>query len=476
MLGGGSAPAPRNSTLEVPIDHHLTPARIRCLALALFAAIVGVFSGVVDCGFVQLDDPSHVYENAVVRGGLTPEGMRTAFSAPHASLWVPLTTLSFMLDASVLRLDPGLMHLENVVWHAGAAVFLFLALGQLTGRWRLSALVAAVFGLHPINVESVAWITERKNVLCAFFAMLSLWSWAHFAKRPRWIPWLAAFVALALALLAKPMAVTLPFALLVLDDWPLRRWGTVSWQRLIGEKAPLFALSFAASRMATWATGPRDALVSLDQLPLDSRFTNALTSIAAYLRQLLLPAEFAVLYPHPFVAQWLPGLAALALIFGVTFLAWRARKTQPWLLAGWCIFLGMLVPSLGIVQVGCQARADRFTYLAQIGLFVAVIWSADRFWPAAARRLRIPTVAALLLTLAALSARQVRAWTDSITLFEHALAVTGPHPQMLDLAAAAHERRGDAATAIRYWQHSLALLPDNPATWNELRTALARRH
>ena len=454
-------------TLAV-IDHR-APIRVRYVVLVLVAAIVCTFSGVADCDFVQLDDASHVYANAAVRRGLTLDGVRAACTTPHASLWVPLTTCSFMLDVSLCGLDPRWMHLENVAWHAAAAALLLLALHRLTGRLWPSALVAAVFGLHPINVESVAWITERKNVLCAFFTLLALLSWAHYVRRPRLLPWLGATFAFALALLAKPMAVPFPCALLLLDAWPLRRWGTFPSWRLLVEKAPLFVLSFAAARMATWATGPRDAIVDLDQLPLDSRITNALTSCAAYLRQTLLPSEFAVIYPHPLIAQWAPAASALAVLLAVTFTAWRLRRTQPWLIVGWLIFLGMLVPSLGLVQVGCQARADRFTYLSQIGLFLALAFSADRLWPRTALRFRIPAAAALLLTLAALSARQVRVWSDSETLFEHALAVTGPHPQMLDLAASAHARRGDTATAIRYWRHSLALLPDNAIAQAELR-------
>jgi hypothetical protein len=444
------------------------------IALALAAVVVAVFSGVADCDFVQLDDSSHVYENAVVRGGLTWHGIHTAFTTPHASLWVPFSTCSFMADVSLFGLDPRWFHLENVAWHAGAAVLLFLALRRLTGRLWPSALVAALFGLHPINVESVAWVTERKNVLCAFFSMLTLLSWAHYTSRPRIWLWLGTLASFALALLAKPMAVTLPCALLLFDAWPLRRWITVPWWRLLLEKLPLFALSLAASRMATWATGPRDALVSLETLSLSARLTNALTSCTAYLGQLLWPRGFAVIYPHPIDTHLLPAIAALALLLTITGLALYVRRTQPWLLTGWLLFLGTLVPALGLVQVGSQARADRFTYLAQIGLFIALVWSADRFWPASARRLRAPFAAALLLALAALTALQVRVWTDSETLFEHALTVTGPHPQMLDLAASAHARRGDDTTAVRYWRQSLALMPDGPFARAGLTQARAR--
>ena len=447
-------------------------SRVRLIALALVAAILSVFSGVLDCDFITLDDASHIYENNLVRQGLSPDGVRAAFTTPHASLWVPLTTCSFMADVSLFGLDARLMHLENVLWHAAAAVLLLLTLHRLTGRLWPSALVAAIFGLHPINVESVAWVAERKNVLCAFFSLLALLSWTHYVRHPRLLPWLATFAAFGLALLAKPMAVTIPFVLLLLDAWPLRRWCANSWRRLLQEKVPFFVLSIAASHMATWATTPRGTIVSLAELPLDARVTNALTSFVAYLRQLIFPTEFAVIYPHPIVARWLPALAALALLLAVTFAAWRLHRTQPWLLIGWLLFLGMLVPSLGLVQVGCQARADRFTYLAQIGLFVALVWSADRLWPRTALRLRAPAAAALLIVLGAMSARQVGVWSDSETLFEHSLAVTGSNPHMLDLAANVHARRGDRETAIRYWRHSLALLPDNPATLHELRLAL----
>lgn len=457
--------------LPVRVLLHDVSIRSRTIALLLAGAIVAVFSGVADCDFVPLDDSSHVYENAAVRAGLTLEGVRTAFTMPHASLWVPLTTCSLMADVSLFGLDPRWMHLENVAWHAGAAVLLFLALARMTQRLWPSALVAALYGLHPINVESVAWVAERKNVLCAFFSMLALWSWAHFVARPQILSWLGAFVAVALALLAKPMAVTLPCVLLLLDAWPLRRWGVVPWWRLLAEKAPLFALAAGASWMATWATGPREAMVTLAELPLEARFTNALTSYAAYLGQLLLPRDFAVIYPHPLAAQWVPALGALALLLGVIFVAWKLRSSQPWLLVGWLIFLGMLVPSIGLVQVGCQARADRFTYLAQIGIFVALVWSADRWirpqW-------RGPAAAAVLAALAFLTMQQVQVWRDGPTLFAHALEVTGPHPQILDLAANAHARRGETEVAIRYWRRSLALMPENPGTASELRAALGR--
>lgn len=438
------------------------------------ALIFAVYSGVTGCGFVSLDDSSHVYENEVVRGGVTWAGVQRAFSEPHASLWVPLTTLSFMADVSVFGLSPSAFHLENVAWHAAAAVLLFLALRALTGRVWASALVAALFGVHPINVESVAWITERKNVLCGFFSLLTLWCWAHYARAGKWWPWFAAHGAFALALLAKPMAVPLPAALLLLDAWPLRRWRVLPWWRLLAEKSLLFALAVTSSRVTLWATAPRGSLVTFAELPFASRLTNALTACVTYLGQLVCPRDFAVLYPHPVVARWGPALAALALLLALTGAAWRWRKTQPWLLTGWLFFLGMIVPTMGLVQVGSQAHAGRFTYLAQMGIFVALVWSADHLWPAVASRWRAPAAGVVLVALAAGTMAEVPVWTDSLTLFEHSLAVTGPHPQVLDLLATTHARRGDDTTAVHYWRDSLERLPDNAPSWNSLGAALLR--
>lgn len=438
------------------------------IACGLVAAIALAYAGVLGCGFVRLDDTSHVFENPLVRGGLSLRGIATAFTTPHASLWVPLTTCSFMLDVSLWGLDARWFHLENVAWHAAATVLLFLALRRLTGRLWPSALVAALFALHPINVESVTWITERKNVLCAFFTMLSLLAWARFAQKGAAAAWVGSLVAFIAALLAKPMAVPLPAALLLLDAWPLERWRRCSAGRLIGEKLPFFAVAVAASRMAVWATHARDSIVDLHQLPLGARLSNALTSLAAYVRQILAPGDFAVIYPHPLVAHWPAALAALALLLGLTAAAWRIRRSQPWALVGWLFFCGMLVPSLGLVQVGSQARADRFTYLAQIGFFFALVWTADRLWPVRLARWRAPLAAALLVALASITSAQVAVWRDSVTLFEHSLSVTGPTPQTLDLSASAHAAAGKRDVAVARWRESLRLLPDNASAWHQL--------
>ena len=435
------------------------------IAAGIVALIVAAFSGVVHCDFVHLDDTSHVFENATVRAGLTMDGITHAFSTPHASLWVPLTTLSFMADVSLFGLSPLAMHIENVLWHAGAAVLLFLALRRLTGRLWPSAMVAALFAVHPINVESVAWVSERKNVLCAFFFMLALFAWSRWAMERRVAAWWGALAAFAAALLAKPMAVTLPCVLLLLDAWPLRR--RISWG-LVVEKVPFFLLSVATSLVATRATQPRGAMISVELLPMPARVTNALCSYGAYLRDLVWPENLAVFYPHPGVVQWPPALGILAGLLVVLGLAvWQWRR-HPYLLIGWLIFLGMLVPSLGLVQVGSQARADRFVYLAQVGIFTSIVWLLDSLLPA---RLRFAAAAITLGALGVTTASQVTKWENSQSLFQHATAVTKDNAMALEHLAYAFARADKMPLAVQKMEESLAIFPENAICWNELGAA-----
>lgn len=432
------------------------------------------YAGVLRCEFVVLDDTSHVTENAVVTAGLTWDGISKAFTESHASLWVPLTTVSLMADVTLFGLSAKAMHAENVAWHCAATVLLFLALSRMTGSiWR-PAVVAMLFGLHPINVESVAWVTERKNVLCAFFTFASLLCWAHYVVKMRVAAWLGALFLFACALLAKPMAVPLPFALLLLDAWPLRRWGAVPWQRLILEKAPLFALSIFVSQMALWATQTRDSAETYEVLGFAARFTNAITSIGHYLLDLLWPARFAVIYPHPISASWLPAICVGLGLLAITCAAWFFRRSHPWFIVGWLIFCGMLVPSLGFVQVGSQARADRFTYLAQTGIWVALVWTVASLRPRHFPRAFSIAVIGILLALGVLTSRQVAVWRNSVTLFQHSLAITGPHPWILDLLALSYSKQGNDKTAIGYWLKSLSLKSDNVNNWANVAAAADR--
>ncbi|MGB8169613.1 MAG: tetratricopeptide repeat protein [Chthoniobacteraceae bacterium] len=450
----------------------LTEARLVCyVVLGLLVAIVCAFAGVVRCDFIDLDDRSHVLENPLVRGGLTWVGVKEAFVTPHASLWVPLTWISFMADVSLFGLNPGAMHAVNLALHATAAVLLFLALKRMTGRLGESAVVAALFGLHPINVESVAWVTERKNVLCAVFWMLTLLAYARYAERPRAGRYLLVLAAFTFALFSKPLAVTLPCALLLLDFWPLQRHLRTPWLHLALEKLPLLAIAVFGAGMQMHAVELRGQSVALDLVPFAVRFSNAVTSYTVYLGDLAWPARLGVFYPHPLKFQTLAAALATTLLGGITFAAWRERAQRPYLLTGWCWFIGTLFPMIGFVQAGSQARADRFTYVAQIGLFVALVWlirtlPRPRFWGLAA--------AAAFVACGVLTARQVTCWNDSIALFEHTLRVTRPNARVEALAGYAYARRGDYAAAIPRYQRALLLLPDVAETWNDFGAALTR--
>jgi protein O-mannosyl-transferase len=443
-----------------------------CICIGLFAWVMLVFSGVWQAPFITLDDPDHVYENAIVRGGLTGEGVVAAFREPHACLWVPLTIVSLMADVSLFGMSAPAMHVENIAWHAGAAVLLLLALRRATGRLWPAAAVAMLFALHPINVESVAWVTERKNVLCAFWTMATLWLWFGWVQLGgRW-RYLAALGTFALALLAKPMAVPLPAALVLLDAWPLRRAAWSRWRQLALEKAPFLLLSLAASRAAMWAAGT--AKVSFADVSLEARVTNALISFANYVRQLVWPSDFAVPYPHPGLAQWPAAALAGGLLAAITFLAWRQWKDRPWLLVGWLFFLGMLVPSSGIIQVGAQARADRFTYLAQIGVFVAMVWTLAelpvRRWSPRWRPL-VGVGSAAVLSI--LTHAQACLWSDSLHLYQHSLTVTGPNPLLHKYLATVHCLRREPEKAVTLLMESVRLWPGYADAWQHLGRVLS---
>jgi tetratricopeptide (TPR) repeat protein len=442
------------------------------VALALVVAIVSAYALVVRCDFVQYDDNSHVFDNPLARGGLSLAGVRDAFTHFHASLWIPLTWISFMLDVSLFGMNPGAMHAINLALHAGSAVVMFLTLRRATGSLWASAFVAALFGLHPINVESVAWITERKNVLSMFFCVLSVSAYCRYAERPRATWYAAALVWAALSLLAKPMAVTLPCALLLLDLWPLRRHESVPWRRLGVEKIPFAALSFAASWMAMHAPQERGALVTTATLSMPSRISNALVSYAAYLGQLLWPSGFAVHYPHPIVPQPLLAGAAAAALLAVSAGALVLWKRRPYLLVGWLWFLGVLVPVLGLVQVGSQARADRFTYLPQLGVFVALTWLVRDLWPRHQSKALAAFASAVLAICAVLTSRQVATWTDTVSLFDHAIAVTANNSCAQTNAGLAQMELGHYSDAISHFQASLRITPDQPAIWNQFGASL----
>ena len=461
------------------------------LAVLLATSVLVAYAGVRQHDFVNFDDPEYVVQNRHVTSGLTFANVAWSLTAVHSANWHPLTWMSHMLDCSLHGLDPGGHHVTNVLLHALATVLLFFALRTMTGAPGRSAFVAALFALHPRNVESVAWISERKDVLSAVFWTGAMWAHAAYAQRSTLPRYLAVALLLGLGLLAKPMVVTLPAALLLLDLWPLRRIrvagigddattdvrtpAPLAVPAVVREYAPLFAIALAAAIVTFLAQRSSGAVATLAALPLGFRLQNAVVTYAGYLWSLLWPTQLAVFYPY----RTLPVAevsAALALLVALSVLAWRTRRTRPYLLVGWLWYLGTLVPVIGIVKAGDQAMADRFTYLPAIGIFLAATWAIADAASRDPRTRRALVPAAVLVAIACLltTRRQVEHWRDSVTLFRHALAVTSRnHLAELNLAAALVER-GDVAAGLEHARAAQALRPDDVKVLATLGTALAR--
>lgn len=438
------------------------------LALGLVALAVAIYWPVGGFGFVAYDDQAYVSGNEMVRRGLGWSGAAWAFRTLTAANWHPLTWLSYMLDVQLFGVDPGWHHRVNLVFHAANGVLLFAFLRSATGSLWRSALVAALFVAHPLHVESVAWISERKDVLSAFFWLLAMLAYAGYVRHPGLWRYLAVAAAFVLGLMAKPMVVTLPFALLLLDVWPLRR------RPALVEKLPLFALS-ALSCAATWVAQARSGAVRGTQwLTVAVRVENAVVSYAAYLGKTVWPSSLAALYPHP---GYQPGgipagqiALAAAVLVAITGVAILLRRSVPAIAVGWCWYLGTLVPVIGLVQVGQQSMADRYTYVPLIGIFCAVVWGLA----ALAARVRHGRIAAGAVASAAVIACAVTArhqagyWQDSIALFDHAAHVTeGNWLAWKNLGAALYES-GRMPEALAAFQEEARIDPSDPDGWFNL--------
>jgi len=443
------------------------------LAAAIAAGAFALYARTAAFPFVLFDDPNYVSEHARVLEGLTWSNVAWALTTFHFANWHPLTWLSYLLDATLLGARPGAMHLVNAGLHAANAALVFAVLHRLTGaRWR-SAMAAALFALHPTRVESVAWISERKDLLFTLFGLLAILAYERYARRPSAgrFAWVA--LAFAASLMSKSMLVTLPFLLLLLDVWPLARiadplvaslsWHEraplpqVTWRRALLEKLPLLALSAGCAALTVAAQSGAQALVPL---PPGERLANALVGYVRHLGLAAWPTGLAPFYPLPqggYPAWQVVGAAGL-LAAGCAA-AWLLLRRAPWIALGWCWFLGTLVPAIGVVQVGWQALADRYGYFPLIGLFVAAVWSADAFTRGAARRALAPAAALLLLALVALSWVQLGRWGDEIELFRHTIAVTGSNGRAHELLALALGRAGRPAEALGHAREGALLSP-----------------
>ncbi len=425
---GGGLPV-RPDPANPVADAATSPRFIVAVCLLLAAAILAVYSETFRHGFVSYDDDWYVYRNPMVKAGLSAKNIVWAFTTFYFANWHPLTWISYMLDVQLFGFQAGPEHVVNVVLHIGAAILLFLAFLRMTRRAWPSAFVAGIFALHPLHVESVAWIAERKDVLSTFFQMLALLLYAGYARKPSIAKYAGVALAFALSLLAKPMAVTFPFVLLLLDVWPLRRIqlpsGGKRLARLLWEKAPLIAMSAATSALTFLAQREAQAVATLTLVSFPRRFANAAITYLSYMGKTLWPADLGVLYPlrHPTFED---AAAAVLTLIAITVAAALAFRKRPYLLVGWLWYVGMLLPVIGLVQVGSQSMADRYTYVPMVGLSMAAIWVLDealRGRPFLQRGAVVLGVLALL-AFAAAAHRQAGYWKDSKTLFEHTLAVT----------------------------------------------------
>ncbi len=433
------------------------------VSLLLGLITLAVYWQTVNHDFVGFDDPAYITENQHIKNGLTLKSIAWSFSTMSAGNWHPLTWLSHMLDIQFYGMNPKGHHLTNVIFHILSSMLLFLVLRRMTGALWKSAFVGALFALHPLHVESVAWVAERKDVLSAFFWILTLWGYVCYVHRQGVGRYMLVLLFFILGLMSKPMIVTLPFVLILMDYWPLNRFRLPhqGCGHLILEKVPLFVLSTASCFMTFVAQRGGGAVGSLELYPLSIRIENALVSYVAYITKMVWPYDLAVLYPHPQTLPWWQVAGAGILLILIFLIIFKTMKQRPYLAVGWLWYVGGLVPVIGIVQVGSQAMADRYTYIPLIGLFIIIAWGIPELveqWRSKRKGLTlIATMTLLILTTN--TCLQIRHWADSITLFGHALHVTENNYYMHNNFGLALATQGRTKEAIKHYSESLRLAP-----------------
>lgn len=457
------------------------PASRSWLAIVVLLAVVTwfVFGQARHFAFVNWDDHEYVTENAHVRDGLTASGVVSAFTLNVAGNWQPVTVISHQIDTQLFGLDAGAHHLTSVFIHLANGLILFGLLHSLTSAMWRAAFVSAIFLVHPLHVESVAWIAERKDVLSTCLALMTMWAYATFVRRPTLPRYLAVATSYALALMAKPMVITLPLLLLLVDAWPLKRVSFAladlkTWMKLAIEKLPLFAMA-AAVGIVTLSTQQKvGAVLSLDDASLYSRVVHAIVSYATYLWKTLWPVDLSAFYPYhaPSAVSVVAALVALA---AISALAIHERIRHPYLLAGWLWFLLGLAPVIGIVQVGDQAMADRYTYFPMVGVLVALVWGVCSVMPERASS-TLTVIALVPIALSATVARaQAATWRDSITLWRHAASVTTDNSRALENLGTALRESGDLVGAFAAYSEAIRIAPRYAVLHNSLGLVLVRQ-
>ncbi len=434
------------------------------LAVAVAAVVAAVYAPMCWNNFVDYDDAQYVYENEHVLGGPTPENLLWAFTTDYAANWHPLTWVSLQIDAGLWGNNAGGYHLTALLLHAANAALFYLVLRAMTGAWGPSLFAAALWGVHPLHVESVAWITERKDTLSTFFWLLTIGAYVRYTAAPSWLRFWPVVIAFALSLLAKPMGVTLPFVLLLLDVWPLGRLRSPhKLGNFVFEKSLLFLLMLLSCGATFYAQAFGGAVRGSHEIPPLDRLGGVAVAYAVYLGLTVWPPNLAVLYPLPTASRplWQP-LVAVGVLLAITALSIRLRRTAPYLLVGWLWYLGTLVPVIGLMQVGEQAYADRYTYIPHMGLFIALVWGAA----ALAGRLRLPrwlqrgAAVTILVACAILTEVQLTHWRNGRALWEHAVAVMPGEPTLWTNLAKSCNGSDDKKAAMECVERALELNPD----------------
>jgi len=467
--------------------------------LLLSLAVIATFWQVRNHAFIHLDDGEYITDNIHVHTGLSWDNITWAFTSTHAANWHPLTWLSHMLDCELFGLNPKGHHLNSVLFHLLNSLLLFLLLKRMTGTLWRSGFVAALFALHPLHVESVAWVAERKDVLSTFFLFLTLLSYIWYVERPGFYRYLFIILFFTLGLMAKPMLVTLPFALLLLDYWPLERiqlgQSGISHAAqshpsiitknlraqafsLLLEKTPFFVLAAVSSLVTFLVQRSGGAVGGLEIYPFNIRIANALLSYLLYIIKMIWPQNLAVFYPHP--GQSLPmwqaaGAGLLLLVISIAFI--RAGRRYPYLPVGWLWYVGTLVPVIGLVQVGAQAMADRYTYVPLIGLFIMIAWGVPDLlggWRYGKPALALAATS-LLSALIVCSSLQVSHWENSLTLFDHSLRATSKNSQIHNNLGNVLTQKGKLQEAIAHYTEALEISPNYAEAHINLGVVLAEQ-
>ena len=470
--------ANRNNRLQIRPD--------LLISLFLVIAILSVYWQVRNHDFINFDDDLYVTINPHVQTGLTLDSIIWAFTSTHASNWHPLTWLSHMLDCQIYGMNPGQHHLTNVLFHILNTLLLFFVFKRMTKDLWQSGFVAALFALHPLHIESVAWVAERKDVLSTFFWMLTLRSYVRYVERSglnRYLPVLFFFI---LGLMAKPMLVTLPFVLLLLDYWPLKRFRLGSSENgqdcrprsfylgLVWEKLPFFLLAAGSSVITFMVQKSTGAVSTLAVIPFHVRIFNAIVSYASYIRKMIWPHNLAVLYPYPKSISYWQVVGAGLLLAAITVVVFRTVKTKPYFAVGWFWFLGTLVPVIGLVQVGLQTMADRYTYVPLIGLFIMVAWGVPDILGKWRYKKKIFAVLSVFVLSAFMICTwfQVGKWRNSMTLFQNAADVTENNYAAYEKLGEALAAQGKMDSAIQHYSEALRIRPDFESTYLSMGVAL----